>query len=35
VYDRGGQPCLTCGKSEIRRVPYGGRSTHFCPRCQR
>jgi formamidopyrimidine-DNA glycosylase len=35
VYDRAGQPCLTCQKATIRRVVVGGRSTCFCPRCQR
>ena len=35
VYDRAGQPCLTSGKAEIQRVATAGRSTHFCPRCQR
>jgi formamidopyrimidine-DNA glycosylase len=35
VYDRAGRRCLTCGKADIARVPFGGRSTHFCPRCQR
>lgn len=35
VYDRAGQPCLTCGKAEIRRVVSAGRSTAFCPRCQK
>ena len=34
VYDREGQPCRQC-KSPIRRILLGGRSTHFCPRCQR
>jgi len=34
VYEREGQPCHTCGKP-IRRVTQGGRSTYFCPRCQR
>jgi len=33
VYEREGQPCLTCG-SLIRRLAQGGRSTYFCPRCQ-
>lgn len=33
VYDREGEPCRTCG-AKIRRVVLGGRSTHFCPRCQ-
>ena len=35
VYDRAGQPCLTCQRSTIRRVMVGGRSTCFCSRCQR
>lgn len=35
VYDRAGQPCLTCGRAEITRVVAAGRSTCFCPRCQR
>ncbi|MFZ4811194.1 MAG: bifunctional DNA-formamidopyrimidine glycosylase/DNA-(apurinic or apyrimidinic site) lyase [Ilumatobacteraceae bacterium] len=35
VYDRAGQPCLTCGRASIRRIVSGGRSTCFCPRCQR
>lgn len=34
VYDREGQPCLVCG-TQIRRITQGGRSTYFCPRCQR
>lgn len=33
VYGRGGQPCLRC-QSAIERMVVGGRSTHFCPRCQ-
>lgn len=35
VYDRAGQPCLTCGKAAIVRVAVAGRGTHYCPRCQR
>lgn len=35
VYGREGLPCLTCGKTLIRRVMVAGRSTSFCPRCQR
>jgi formamidopyrimidine-DNA glycosylase len=35
VYDRAGQRCLTCGKADIQRVMVAGRSTCFCPRCQR
>jgi formamidopyrimidine-DNA glycosylase len=34
VYDREGEPCVSCGAS-IRRVAHAGRSTYFCPRCQR
>jgi formamidopyrimidine-DNA glycosylase len=33
VYRRAGQPCRTCGSS-IRREKLGGRSSHWCPRCQ-
>jgi formamidopyrimidine-DNA glycosylase len=34
VYERDGEPCVTCGM-KIRRVVQGGRSTYYCPRCQR
>jgi formamidopyrimidine-DNA glycosylase len=34
VFRRTGQPCYTCGTA-IQRIIVGGRSTHFCPRCQR
>ena len=34
VYGREGEPCLTCGRL-IRRIVLAGRSTHFCPHCQR
>lgn len=34
VYDREGEPCLNCG-TRIRRISHAGRSTYFCPRCQR
>jgi len=33
VYDRKFQPCFNCG-AEIQRIVLGGRSTHFCSRCQ-
>jgi formamidopyrimidine-DNA glycosylase len=33
VYDRAGKPCVIC-KTPIRRIVLGGRSTHFCPKCQ-
>jgi formamidopyrimidine-DNA glycosylase len=34
VYDREDEPCSACG-ARIRRVSHAGRSTYFCPRCQR
>jgi formamidopyrimidine-DNA glycosylase len=34
VYDRAGEPCTACG-TPIERIVQGGRSTFFCPRCQR
>jgi formamidopyrimidine-DNA glycosylase len=34
VYDREGEPCLACG-ARVRRVSRAGRSTYFCPRCQK
>lgn len=35
VYAREGEKCVTCGRGVIRRVTGAGRSTHFCPICQR
>jgi formamidopyrimidine-DNA glycosylase len=34
VYMRTGQPCLVCN-APIRKIVIGGRSTHYCPICQR
>jgi len=34
VYDRAGQICRRCGGT-IKRIVQGGRSTYFCPKCQR
>jgi formamidopyrimidine-DNA glycosylase len=34
VYGRAGEPCLTCA-TRVRRIVQQGRSTFFCPRCQR
>jgi formamidopyrimidine-DNA glycosylase len=34
VHTREGEPCPRCG-AEIRRIVVGGRSTYFCPACQR
>ena len=34
VYDREGQPCPSC-KGKIKRIVQGGRSTFYCPSCQK
>jgi formamidopyrimidine-DNA glycosylase len=34
VYARTDKPCRTC-KRPIQRIVMGGRSTHFCPMCQK
>ncbi len=34
VYGREGRPCPSCGR-RVRRILQGGRSTYFCPGCQR
>jgi formamidopyrimidine-DNA glycosylase len=34
VYDRARQPCRRCGVP-IKRCVVAGRSSFFCPRCQR
>jgi formamidopyrimidine-DNA glycosylase len=33
VYGREGEPCLVCNTA-VRRVVLGGRSSHYCPKCQ-
>lgn len=33
VYDRAGEPCVTCG-APVRRIVQSGRSTFYCGRCQ-
>ncbi len=33
VYDRAGQPCITCGNA-IKRIVQAARSTFYCPHCQ-
>jgi formamidopyrimidine-DNA glycosylase len=36
VYDREGEPCLNKGcTSSIKRIVQSGRSTFYCPKCQR
>jgi len=34
VYDREGEPCPHC-KGKIKRIVQGGRSTFYCPSCQK
>lgn len=34
VYKRSGLECLTCHQANIERIKVGGRSSHFCPKCQ-
>ena len=34
VYMRTGKPCLVC-QTPIKKITLAGRSTHFCPTCQR
>ncbi len=34
VYGRAGKPCLVCG-TPIEKIRISGRSSHFCPRCQK
>jgi formamidopyrimidine-DNA glycosylase len=34
VYGREGEPCLVC-KTPIKRILIAGRSSHYCPKCQR
>ena len=34
VYGREGDPCLVC-KTPIKRVVIAGRSSHYCPNCQK
>jgi formamidopyrimidine-DNA glycosylase len=34
VYEREGDPCVNCA-TQIKRVTHGGRSTYYCPGCQK
>ncbi len=34
VFRRTGEPCYVCGTA-IKRIRVGGRSSHYCPKCQR
>ena len=35
VYGRAGERCSTCGRGIIKRAVVNGRSTYWCPYCQR
>lgn len=35
VYGKEGEPCPAKNCGEIRRIKIGGRSAHFCPKCQK
>lgn len=34
VYDREGEPCLVC-RTAIKRLTHAGRSSFYCPKCQK
>ncbi len=34
VYQREGEKCFKC-KGKVKRIKMGGRSAHFCPKCQK
>ena len=34
VYGRQGEPCLVC-KTPVKRIVIAGRSSHYCPKCQK
>jgi formamidopyrimidine-DNA glycosylase len=34
VYQRTGEPCVSCG-AKIRRIVLAQRGTHYCPKCQK
>ena len=34
VYGREGEPCLVC-KTPVKRIVMAGRSSHYCPKCQK
>jgi formamidopyrimidine-DNA glycosylase len=34
VYGREGEPCLVC-RTPIKRIVIAGRSSHYCPKCQK
>jgi formamidopyrimidine-DNA glycosylase len=34
VYGREGEPCLVC-QTPVKRIVIAGRSSHYCPHCQK
>jgi formamidopyrimidine-DNA glycosylase len=34
VYGREGEPCLVC-ETQVKRIVIAGRSSHYCPKCQK
>ncbi len=34
VYGREGEPCVVCGTA-VKRIVLAGRSSHYCPKCQK
>ncbi|HEY0425050.1 MAG TPA: zinc finger domain-containing protein, partial [Rhodopila sp.] len=34
VYGREGEPCLVC-RTHVKRIVLTGRSSHYCPKCQK
>jgi formamidopyrimidine-DNA glycosylase len=34
VYGRESEPCLVC-KTAVKRIVIAGRSSHYCPKCQK
>lgn len=34
VYGREGEPCLAC-RTPVKRIALAGRSSHYCPKCQK
>jgi formamidopyrimidine-DNA glycosylase len=35
VYGREGERCLRCRKTPVKRIVIAGRSSHYCPKCQK
>jgi len=35
VYGREGERCIKCRKTPVKRIVIAGRSSHYCPKCQK